>query len=400
MLMLHALRSRPVRRLWLGQVGSTVGDELYKLAFIWLAVDILGSDTGFIASLQYAVVIAIALFGGHITDRMRNDQVMIRIDLIRMLLCIIPVIPFLFGYPNFLALIIPTLSIVALGALFDPALQGALPILARDQKTLRAGNNLMGTTYRLARVIGPSLISILSVWFQPFYFFILNAISYVFSAVSVRSIKKEFEHASVMTEETESFSWKQGFLLARKDKNLMGILWIKSVSAGFWAVGYTLGLVLLAKDVDPTGFNAYGWVMASYGVGNLSSALIFGNIERKRSEEWLYLGITLIGVSFMALYFCHSIASIGLFSAICAIGGPMNDTPFIEIVQDRFKVKDQVKIFRLKMVFENIFMLLFTVLSPFVFNQFGIRIGIAVCGLGCVLSVAIGLGLNQVPQKV
>ena len=203
-----------------------------------------------------------------------------------------------------------------------------------------------------------------------------------------------------MTEETESFSWKQGFLLARKDKNLMGILWIKSVSAGFWAVGYTLGLVLLAKDVDPTGFNAYGWVMASYGVGNLSSALIFGNIERKRSEEWLYLGITLIGVSFMALYFCHSIASIGLFSAICAIGGPMNDTPFIEIVQDRFKVKDQVKVFRLKMVFENIFMLLFTVLSPFVFNQFGIRIGIAVCGLGCVLSVAIGLGLNQVPQKV
>jgi len=46
MLIFNAFKDLRIRRLWIGQVGSSVGDELYRMAFIWLAVELLGADTG------------------------------------------------------------------------------------------------------------------------------------------------------------------------------------------------------------------------------------------------------------------------------------------------------------------------------------------------------------------
>ena len=95
MLLLNALRSRPLRNLWLGQVGSTMGDELYKMAYLWILSGILGASSGWLTSLQLAVGTLSALLGARWFDRMRPDHALIRLDLIRALLCLVPAIPFL-----------------------------------------------------------------------------------------------------------------------------------------------------------------------------------------------------------------------------------------------------------------------------------------------------------------
>lgn len=48
--MLNALKKRAVALLWCGQAMSAIGDEIYRVALIWLAVNIIGPDTGFPAS--------------------------------------------------------------------------------------------------------------------------------------------------------------------------------------------------------------------------------------------------------------------------------------------------------------------------------------------------------------
>ena len=51
MFILKTLTHRPIRLLWGGQVLSAVGDELYKVALIWVAVGLVGARAGLFGRL-------------------------------------------------------------------------------------------------------------------------------------------------------------------------------------------------------------------------------------------------------------------------------------------------------------------------------------------------------------
>jgi hypothetical protein len=50
MLMLQALRNRAIALLWGGQAASAIGDEIYRMALIWLAIGLVGTDSGYPAA--------------------------------------------------------------------------------------------------------------------------------------------------------------------------------------------------------------------------------------------------------------------------------------------------------------------------------------------------------------
>jgi DHA3 family macrolide efflux protein-like MFS transporter len=374
MLMVEALRNRSLRRLWLGQVGSAVGDELFKIAFIWLAVQLLGSDTGYLASLQLAVGLGVGFFLGKWGDRFRPDHILIGVDLIRAFLVLIPVGFFLYGLNSYPVLVGVTVLMAALGTYFEPALLSSLPILAKDPRLLRAGNGLMATTYRIARVFGPLIVSVLSGFIPIYHFFTLDALTFVFSAISIRSLRGEYERAY---QEPGTSNARMGVLSAwrevRKYPDVARALMIKTLGSGPWGVVYGVGLALLAREIEPEGLGAFGWIMASYGVGNISSALVFGNLHRKHPEPWVYIGFGFIGVSFVFIALSPSLPFICFFSALCAVGGPMNDTPFLEMIQDRFSHRTMTPVVRLRMVADSLCTLLFTLASPVLFKWLGVR---------------------------
>jgi sugar phosphate permease len=161
--------------------------------------------------------------------------------------------------------------------------------------------------------------------------------------------------------------------------------------AGLWFVGYTLGFVLLSRELESGGLGTYGLIMASYGAGNLGSALIFGNVERKHSEGWLYFGILLIGFAFICIGLSHSLFWICFFSALCATGGPLNDTPMLELIQANYPIKDQIKVLRLRWVFENFFMLVASLISPLVFHLIGTRQTLIASGVGTLIIASLAL---------
>ena len=391
MLLFTALRSRPLRTLWLGQVGSTLGDELYKMAYLWILSGVLGASTGWITSLQLMVGTLSALLGARWFDRMRPDLALIRLDLFRALLCLVPAIPFLIsGRPSLPLLLFSTLALTALSAVFEPALQGLFPLIARSPRELKAGNNLMATTYRLSRVLAPFLISTLSRFVPMAAFFLIDALSFVFSAGSIRSLSRNQDLTSHTRHDTR-ITLKKGWLLLKQNPPVFRALLCKSIAAGLWFVGYTLGFVLLARESAQDGIGNYGALMACYGAGNLGSALVFGSFERKHSEGWLYFGISLIGGAFVLMGLSHSLFALCLFSAICATGGPLNDTPMLELIQEHYTMKDQLKVIRMRWFLENAFMLLASLLSPFAFQLLGTRSTLILCGIVILLAALGGL---------
>ncbi|MBU6154036.1 MAG: MFS transporter [Bdellovibrionales bacterium] len=382
MLIAEGFKNRPLRMLWFGQVGSAVGDELFKIAFIWLAVQVLGADTGYLAALQLAVSLAFGFFFGHLADRLRPDSTLIGVDLLRAALVLIPVCFYVSGHSSYVVLASVTIAMAALSTYFEPALLSSLPVLARSPRLLRAGNGLMATTYRLARVFGPFLVSVLSGLIPIHHFFTLDAISFVFSALLIRSLKKEYDEGCVgHVHEPKKMDVIRTLREVRKHPNVYRALVMKTLGSGPWGVVYGVGLALLARELEQEGLRAFGWIMASYGVGNVTSALIFGNFHRRNPEPWVYIGFGFIGVSFVLIAFSPTLPWICLFSALCAVGGPMNDTPFLEMMQERFPHRSVTPVIRLRMVFDSLCTLMFTLVSPFLFKTLGVRGTIGALGV-------------------
>ncbi|NDF14512.1 MFS transporter [bacterium] len=387
MMIWKAIKDFRIRRLWIGQVGSSVGDELYRMAFIWLAVEQLGADTGYAAALQMAAVIVFGVFFGGFGERYRPDRVMISVDLFRAFLSVVPAVLFLAGRPSYPLLLVVTVMMGALGTYFDPAMQSSIPMLLRDSRKLRGANGLMGTTYRLARVIGPALIALLSGWLPVYHFFTINSLTYVFSALSIRSLSRQFptdpiERPSLRKPWVpllESLQW------LRSVPRLFRAYLFKSIVGGVWGAVYLVGFALLAHGFDSSGFSAYAWIMACYGFGNIFSALFFGNLERKLPEGWIYAGFLLIGISFFGMAHARTLVELCLFSALGALGGPMNDLPFLEMLQERFSPARLSRLVRLRIVSETVFYLIFTLLSPLLFRTAGVAGAISGAGLFCIL---------------
>ncbi len=61
---LKVLRQRHLAILWSSQVLSAIGDYLYSIAVIWIAVKVAGSAAGIVAAAQAGAALLFGLLGG------------------------------------------------------------------------------------------------------------------------------------------------------------------------------------------------------------------------------------------------------------------------------------------------------------------------------------------------
>ncbi len=398
MQMIQALRNRSILNLWFGQLTSHIGDEIYKVAFIWLAIDVAGKNTGLFAAMQYVSVLAFGILGGKWSDRWNPFQTMMVTDLLRAILAMTPVLFHYLQWPAFGALVITSILISGLGAFFDPALQSSLPLICKDRKLLKGANGLLSTTFRLARVMGPALIGILASLILTIHYFTLNALSFVVSAICIRSVKKKFNsevvHEAASTESMLGNLF-YSFRILREKPIVFRVLILKTIVSGAWGLAYGLGIALMMREFSGNNVKAFGLVMGAYGVGNIITALVLGNMERKNSEWLVHLGLVWLGAGFIGIGLSHSLPLILFFSAFSAVGGPLNDLPSVDLIQGSFSGKDLPRIFRLKMTLDNLAYLVFLSLSPMLFHFLSVRSIIIACGAITIGAGAVGYQLMR-----
>ncbi|MDR3606385.1 MAG: MFS transporter [Oligoflexia bacterium] len=406
MLLLKALRNRPIALLWSGQALSAIGDEIYRVALIWFAVTLIGADTGYLAAGQCASLLALGLIGGKWADHWNHRKTMIYVDALRGLIVLLPVVllPFLSHPLPLLWFVALTLS--GLSAFFDPALQATLPSFSQDIETLQAATGLMGTTLRLARVIGPAIIGILSPFVSMIHFFTIDAFSFFTSAASIASLNRVSQIRHVRQKATpkpERQSFREaivsGFRVAQASPGMMFVLLTKGILGGSWMLAFNLGLALLAHKIAPKDPRVFGLIIAFYGIGNVVSALILGNQRRHRPALILFAGYVWMGIGFILMALSPSLLLILLSSALAAIGGPLNDLPFFDLVQARFQIADIPKIFRLRMVLETGATLVCMLASPMLFRVLNVETVIVLCGLSMTVAGLLGLALCPLSRE-
>ena len=152
------LRQRPIALLWGGQVFSCIGDEVYAVAFVWLAAGLIGTKAGYLTAIQAASILAFSLFGGIWADQWSHRRTMIWVDLARGVAVVALPIMATFKVLSLWTLIPVMIIVSSLRAFFYPALNALVPLLAPEKELLHSTNSLMQTTGRFARVIGPAMV--------------------------------------------------------------------------------------------------------------------------------------------------------------------------------------------------------------------------------------------------
>lgn len=183
---------RDFLKLWIGQTISEVGSRITREGLPMGAVLMMGITPISMSALSLATQLPAAFLGlfiGVWVDRLRRRPLLVSADLLRaLLLLIIPVAALLHQLHLWMFFLVAGLSGI-LSLLFDVSYQAYLPwLIHRDN--LVGGNRLLGITSSTAEVVGPGLTGILVQLLTAPFAILFDAVSYVFSAVSLLSIGK------------------------------------------------------------------------------------------------------------------------------------------------------------------------------------------------------------------
>jgi flavin reductase (DIM6/NTAB) family NADH-FMN oxidoreductase RutF/MFS family permease len=395
---LRPLRDPALAALWGGLATSAVGEQLFSVALAWIAVGAFGPAAGYLTALQAATVLATALLGGRWADRREHRRLMIACDLARAaVLAGVVTVWLARGAPPAWTLIFAVLALAAGQAFFRPALQATIPAVVADPARLPAANALLDSTDRIARLLGPGIVSMLSGLLPLVHFLTLNAGTFLGSAVALVLVGRLRPLARIAPPErrTALASALHGFAALRSLPLLFYVLVTNGVVLGAWYAGMFLGVPLLLRGVGAD-VGAFGLVIASYGSTNLLATLVIGSFGVPRRPAWIVFGGLFVLGAGMALLGAAGLAGLPrawLVPALCAaaalgaIGGPMEDVAVAVLRQTRLPRTEQAAVTRAFLANGNLGTLLAFLIAPRVFAALGTAPTIILCG-GVLLAVA------------
>jgi predicted MFS family arabinose efflux permease len=183
------LRNRDFLRLWAGQGISQFGSIISREAVPFAAALTLGASPlqmGILSGAGAAVLV-VGLFAGAWVDRVHRRPVLIGADLARFVL--LASIPFAAAIHRLtlLQLYIVQAAAAIFTLLFDSAHQAYVPDLLTSDQLVDA-NSKLALTQSLAEVSGPGITGVLVQWITAPRAILLDALSYIVSAISLASI--------------------------------------------------------------------------------------------------------------------------------------------------------------------------------------------------------------------
>jgi len=334
-----ALREPPLAALWVSQVLSGIGDQLYMLAAMWIAVERFGNQAGYVAAAIGIGKITFGLLGGIIADRFDRRRVMIVSDIVRFLaVAPLPIIAYS-GTIHLWHLVVTGALMGAFGAFFDPALQASLPAITRSQSSLEAMTGLMDLTQRLARAIGPGLTGLLVAIMPITQFFTIEALSFLISAITILMLgarltwaKEDKTFAPYNSVQDLFKDIADGFSYAAKDKALTYCLISLALQAGLWGIAFTVGFPILVKQSFGNNVVYYGYLVAAYGVGSVLGNVLCANLHVRSSWLNVFAGDALCGLGFVLIALGNSMLAAALGSVLAAIGGAAGDLLLLNLI--------------------------------------------------------------------
>jgi MFS family permease len=186
--------NRNFRRLWLAQIVSEIGDWFYTLSIYTLLLQLTGhaSSVALALVLQVLPQTIVGPTAGVVNDRLRRKHVMIAADLVRV---VVVLAMLLVRSPSLVWLVYPLLlAETVMAAFFEPARSSVIPNIAARGELLIA-NTLSSATWSVNLLVGASVGGVVAAFFGRDAVFVLNALSFLLSAILIGGMHFAEPHA-------------------------------------------------------------------------------------------------------------------------------------------------------------------------------------------------------------
>ncbi|HET8605235.1 MAG TPA: MFS transporter [Marmoricola sp.] len=334
-------RNPRLRRMELAFAGSLIGDWAGNVGLAVFAYQIGGARAvGLFYTGRMLIRAATTPFLASLADRYSRRGVMVISDAVCMLAYGASAAVLVMHEPAWLVFTLICLAYLVIGA-FRPAQAALMPTLANDPDELIAANATASTLESLAFFIGPVIGSLVLVVADLATVFAVDALSFLWSAALVLSIRTA-QRPPTVAPQTEGVSAdKPGFLgevtqgfraLAQdRDGTMVAALMIgQSVVAGASSVFF----VVWAVQVLETGPKGVGYIESAFGVGAIiGGALALGRARRRKLGSDLCVGVVLWSLPLVAVALLPTAAVALVAAAAMGLGNPLADVNFATILQ-------------------------------------------------------------------
>jgi hypothetical protein len=286
---------------------------------------------------------------------------------------------------------------------FDPALQATLPAIAPDPTLRHATNGLFDATKRMARILGPSLIALVNGLVPKTQFFILTAVTFLLSALAVRSVIRRLAPSAPAPAGTDALTVVDsvlGGLRAVRGHGLVIYGLIANLIGNLtWAMGVLFGMVLYLRATSADPLTDYSLMMTAYGVGNLSTNLLLASLKPGRPGVRLVAAKLIFGLGVFLLPLAPGRASLMLIAALAAINGPFENLAMLHLMQSRFPPHRLAQVYRLQMCAVYCGLLVAYLAAPSLFGLFGLAPVIMGAGALTFVTGLVGIGLMRMRSR-
>ena len=391
------LRQKPLAVLWFSQLLSETGDQIYLVAALWIAVQVSPTAAAIVAASDFMSMFICSLFAGVYADRLNRRKAMIASDLIRALAVVTLPIAAYFGPISIIHLVFVGLTLGSLSALFAPCLIATIPAITHEAEALQATSGLMDATRRLARTIGPGLAGILAATISLSHFFTIDALSFLASAAGIsylnRSYKWPIKDHKLRSKNTAGVfhELKEAVAVARKNALISWDFATFIILNINYAIIYTVGLPVLAKNNFGGNIVAYSSIIATYGFASVIANIAAGNIHFKNTGLIKFTGDFIWGVGFLIIGLAPNLSIALIGAAISAVGSPMSNLTMSVAIQKYIPNQQVGKVYSLRITIAMAGAGIGLILAPFLFNHWNVSHVIAIASFGFILTGLVGI---------
>lgn len=259
--------NRDLRLLFVAQNLSYMGDWFTFVALAGLVQDV--TDSAFLVSL---LLVAFSLpsflaspLGGPVADRYDRRQVLVVVSILQA----ISACGLLFvGTTHIWLAFVSQGLIAAFAAFVRPAVEAAVPNLARDPDELRRANALFGSSWGVMLAVGAGLGGIYSEAFGRQAAFIADIATFVVAAGLIALIKRPMQEdrGTARPPVRPIADMREAIELARRDSTILALLASKMTFA--IGAGVVSQLAVYAADAFSAGDAGRGLLLGARGVGS------------------------------------------------------------------------------------------------------------------------------------
>ena len=293
---------RDFKRLWLGGTVSSFGSQITLLALPLTAVLVLDAtplQMGILAAAGSAPALVFGLGAGVWVDRKKKRPIMIATDYGRAVLLLAVPVSVAFDVLRIEYLYVIALAVGMLSLLFGIASRSMLPSLVTQEELVEA-NSKLAVGRSASEVTGPGVAGVLVQLFTAPVALIVDALTFVASAIAVQSIRTPEPEPMPSTGQGLLQEALRGLAFIRRSRVLMPLAGAIAGVAIFNAMFEAAWLLYVSKELglEPVTF---GIIFSTGGLGFLLGALLADRLIRRTGiGRAVFLGVVMAALSDLA----------------------------------------------------------------------------------------------------